>query len=140
MKRCIKNLLLLCASSVAFVFALNGGAAAQTFTVLHAFGSGGDPLLSTNADIHPMAGPILSGNTLYGTTWRGAGMFGGPVLKVNADGSGYGILLDILDWPQSPLTLSATPLYGTIFLGDISGNGSSGSVFSGNVDGSDALS
>jgi uncharacterized repeat protein (TIGR03803 family) len=59
---------------------------AQTFTLLHSF--------STNSydGAAPFAGVILSGNTLYGTTYRGGNMGNGTVVKVNVDGSGFMIL------------------------------------------------
>lgn len=87
-------------------------ATAQTYTVMHSFG--------TNVmGLYPYA-PLVQGpdGTLYGTTIEG-GMFDnmGQVFKVNADGSGYTVLKDFngLDGanPEAGLVLSGSTLYGT---------------------------
>ena len=97
----------------------------------------------------PTAGLILSGNTLYGTTYGGGPEYfrsydeiiagNGPVFKVNTDGTSHTVLKyftsggrDALS-PQAGLTLSGNVLYGTTTWG---GTANYGTVFKMNVDGS----
>src|SRR6266851_4913594 len=54
---------------------------AQTFTTLHSF-TGSDGAV-------PMAGLVLSSNTLYGTTVNGGTSDNGTVFAVNTDGTGF---------------------------------------------------
>ena len=56
--------------------------ARPNFEVLHSF-TGGDN------GRNPYAGLILSGNTLYGTTFYGGNSDAGMLFAVNADGSGF---------------------------------------------------
>jgi uncharacterized repeat protein (TIGR03803 family) len=126
-------LTLLLASSTVM---LAGRAPAQTFTNLHSFAgypSDGD---------YPVAGLLLSGNTLYGTTGNGGSnqnyySQGGTVFRVNTDGSGFTILNSFGDppdgsFPRAGLTLAGNTLYGTCSQGGTNGRGT---VFAVNTDG-----
>ncbi|MGZ4963006.1 MAG: choice-of-anchor tandem repeat GloVer-containing protein [Limisphaerales bacterium] len=68
---------------------------------------------------YPLAGLIVSGNTLYGTTFKGGSDdYGhGTVFAINTDGTGYTILHDFLtregEYPCAGLLLSDQTLYGT---------------------------
>ena len=85
------------------------------FTLLSSFS------FSSSAGCDPIAGPVLSDNTLYGTTSDGANI-GGSVFRVNTDGSGFTVLKSLpassggvgIDgvWPVSPLVVAGTTLYG----------------------------
>jgi len=112
-------------------------AAAQTFTTLHSFNS-------TNDGAYAAAGLIISGNTLYGTTYQGD--TNGTVFAVNADGTGFTTLHNfsatVYDGsantnsdgadPKGGLILSGSTLYGTANGGGTTGNGT---VFAVNTDG-----
>jgi len=128
-----------------------GRVTAQTFTTLHSFTTGADngSGISTNSDgANPYAGLITnsSGNTLYGTAWRG-GQFGkGTVFAVNTDGTGFTSVHSFTagsgSWPNitnsdgtSPrgtLIISGNTLYGTTEEG---GSLAAGTVFSVNTGG-----
>jgi uncharacterized repeat protein (TIGR03803 family) len=112
-------------------------------------GTGFTNLLNFTGDngSHPMAGLILSGNTLYGTTEGGGDNDQGTVFSVNTDGSNHRILhsFTALDngnndgaTPQADLILSGNTIYGTAAGGGRTENGSTsgGAVFSMNADGS----
>ena len=82
---------------------------------------------NTNSDgDEPMAGLILSGNTLYGTAWLGGSSGYGTVFAVNTDGTGFtnlhsfSALLNSTNSdganPQAGLILSGNTLYGTAWL------------------------
>jgi uncharacterized repeat protein (TIGR03803 family) len=81
-----------------------------SFTLLHDFtptstNSSGS---QTNSDgAHP-SGLVLSGNTLYGTTTGSGNSGAGTVFKINTDGTGFAILLDV---GANALTLSGNTLY-----------------------------
>jgi uncharacterized repeat protein (TIGR03803 family) len=106
------------------------------FTLLGSFS------FSSSAGCEPVAGPVLAGNTLYGTTSEGASI-GGSVYGVNTDGSGFTVLKALpassgsvgIDgiWPLSPVVVSGTILYGTADWGGSFGNGT---LFRLNTDGS----
>ena len=83
----------------------------------------------------PLAGLIVSGNTLYGTTSAGGAAGNGTVFKVKTDGTGF-ITLHTFSAlggpngtnadgasPKAPLLLSGNVLYGTTAAGGNSGNG-----------------
>jgi len=121
-------------------------APAQTFTTLHSF-TAVDPTYSTNSDgASPVAGLILSTNTLYGTANDGGSSANGTVFAVNTDGSGFTNLHSFTalsgspfpitnsdgSSPQSGLILSGNTLYATASGGGSSGNGT---VFGLNTDG-----
>jgi uncharacterized repeat protein (TIGR03803 family) len=130
------------ASGAGTIFVINTNGAG--FTNLHSF----EPLaglLSTNGDgAYPVAGLVLSGNTLYGTASFGGDSGAGTVFKMNADGTGFtnlhsfaalsGVLFSNSDGahPQAGLLLSGSALYGTARDGGASGNGT---VFAINSDG-----
>jgi uncharacterized repeat protein (TIGR03803 family) len=75
----------------------------------------------------PVAGLVLSGSTLYGTTkWGGSGGKG-TVFRINADGTGYSVLKNFASTdgvnPLADLVLGGNALYGTTQLGGSSGFG-----------------
>jgi uncharacterized repeat protein (TIGR03803 family) len=96
-------------------------AQAQTHTVLKSFAGGSDGKW-------PEAGLVLSGSTLYGTTYSDGSSGYGTVFKMNTDGTGYTVLKSFTGgdggYPQGSLVLSDSTLYGT-----------AGSVFKVNTDG-----
>lgn len=68
---------------------LSASTPAQTFTTLHNF-TLLHPTHSTNSDgASPVAGLVLSGNTLYGTAIKGGSSANGTVFAVNTDGTGF---------------------------------------------------
>lgn len=98
---------------------------AQTFNVLHSFnGSDGG---------NSYAGLILSGETLYGTTY-------GTVFNVNIDGTGFTTLHGFAGYPTdgtyvaANLILLGNTLYGTASAG---GSFNQGTLFKVNTDGTD---
>jgi uncharacterized repeat protein (TIGR03803 family) len=84
----------------------------------------------------PYGGLLLSGTTLYGTTYEGGPANYGTVFKLNTDGSGFAVLKHFTGQdglhPQAGLVLAAATLYGTTYDGGISGDGT---VFQVNTDG-----
>jgi uncharacterized repeat protein (TIGR03803 family) len=122
------------------------------FTTLHSFSatSANSEGLGTNSDgADPLAGLVLSGNTLYGTALEGGPAGRGTVFAVNTDGAGFttlhgfsaltgtsGALGDGTNsdgaLPNDQLILSGNTLYGTAWTGGSSGNGT---LFSINTDG-----
>jgi uncharacterized repeat protein (TIGR03803 family) len=109
------------------VFAVNTDGTG--FTELYRFTGGSD-------GANPMAGLVLSGNTLYGTTGYGGSSGNGTVFAVNTDGTGFTVLKTFNGsdgaWPLGGLVLSGTTLFGTTWVGGSSFNGT---VFSVNTDG-----
>jgi len=83
----------------------------------------------------PLAGLVLSGNKLYGTTQYGGASGNGTVFAVNTDGTGFANLHSFSGndgaSPQGALILSGSTLYGTAAYG---GNGA-GVIFAINTDG-----
>jgi uncharacterized repeat protein (TIGR03803 family) len=134
------------------VFAINidGTGPRNVYSFTDTVGSGGDVSdRGTNFDgAAPTAGPILSGNTLYGTTPVG-GLYGnGTVFRVNTDGTGFTNLHSFTatsgstnyygtnsdgTTPQCGLILVGNTLYGTAEYGGALGFGA---VFAINTDGS----
>jgi uncharacterized repeat protein (TIGR03803 family) len=116
------------------VFAVNTDGSG--FIDLHSFTTTINNGFPTNYDgTHPVAGLILSGNTLYGTASGGGTNGHGTVFAVNTDGSGFKILYSFSDGdsaPEGSLILSGNTLYGTTS-GDQ--NGGEGTVFAVNTDG-----
>jgi uncharacterized repeat protein (TIGR03803 family) len=92
----------------------------------------------------PVAGLILSGGVLYGTSAQGGSASSGTVFKLNADGTGYALLKQFAfsdgAYPDAPLTLSGGVLYGTTRQGGGGGNAASGNgtVFKVNTDGTES--
>ena len=113
------------------VFAINTNGTG--FTNLHSFTSGSD-------GVHPYAGLILSGNTLYGTASAGGSSGNGTVFAVNTDGTGFTNLHSFTALDTATFTTNsdgADPFVGLILSGNIlygtaAGGGSSGkgTVFS----------
>jgi uncharacterized repeat protein (TIGR03803 family) len=109
------------------------------FTVLHSFtaGSVDDNGNITNSDgANPLAGLILSGNTLYGTA-SGGSSGNGTVFAVNTDGTGFTNLHTFTgNYTEGAnpngLLLSGNTLYGTAKIG---GSGFNGTVFAIDTDG-----
>ena len=131
-------------SGTVFSLGTNGTA----FTVLHTFATNvaAGEFSSTNADgANPIAGLILSGNTLYGTASGGGTNGNGTVFSVNTDGSDFTVLhtfkpriLSLAENadginPEADLLLSGDTLYGTTRNGGTNGYGT---VFSLNTNGS----
>ncbi len=119
------------ASSNGTVFAVGTGG--KGFTVLHSFSayklSSGAAVNSDGGD--PMAGLVLSGNTLYGTTVLGGSAGDGTIFAVNTDGTGFTTLHNFTDGgdgknPLGALVVSNGALYGTASEG---GSGGGGTVF-----------
>jgi uncharacterized repeat protein (TIGR03803 family) len=105
------------------VFAVDTNGA--SFRILHSFTGGSD-------GANPWSGLVLSGNTLFGTSYGGGSSGHGTVFKVNTDGSGF-TTLHSFDYasdgagPIGGLFLTNNTLYGTTDLGGSSG---AGTVFS----------
>jgi uncharacterized repeat protein (TIGR03803 family) len=118
------------------VFAVNTDGTG--FTVLHTFTAvSGYGLSGTNSDgASPVAGLVLSGNTLYGTAYLGGSSGNGTVFAVKTDGTGFTTLYSFTGGsdggnPTAGLILSGNTLYGTAG-GGSSGNGT---VFAVKTDG-----
>ncbi len=117
------------------VFAVNTDSSG--FTNLHTF-TALDPVTSTNLDgAEPEAALIISGRTLYGTTFQGGSYGNGVVFRVNTDGSSFTNLYSFTggndgSFPVAALVLSGNTLYGTTESG---GSNSYGAVFSVNTNG-----
>ena len=112
------------------------------FTTLHSFTKGVyHPVLnpsSTNSDgANPVAGLVLSGSTLYGTTENGGGFGQGVVFKVDTNGTGFTTLHNFFYntdgyYANAGLVLSGNTLYGAALGGGRNGNGT---LFALNTDG-----
>src|SRR5438034_5937025 len=122
MRTRINNLFLLPVLMAGLGLTLSGRVKAQTFTTLHSFTAGAPDFRGgyTNSDgAYPVAGLILSGNTLYGTASGGGGSGAGTVFKVNTDGTGFRTLHSFVGAPSdgaqplAGLILSGNTLYGT---------------------------
>jgi uncharacterized repeat protein (TIGR03803 family) len=99
------------------VFAVNTNG--TRFWVLYSFTGGSDGRF-------PFGTLILSGDTLYGSTWLGGSEEGGTVFAVNTNGTGFATLYNFYyDGPVAALVLSGNTLYGTA--GDNVGGGEGGS-------------
>jgi uncharacterized repeat protein (TIGR03803 family) len=112
------------------------------FTNLHSF-SASDANYVNSDGLGPVAGLILSGNTLYGTAEFGGSAGNGTVFSVHTDGLGFTNLRsfpatnssginDDGAGPFAGLVLSGGTLYGTAEFGGSAGNGT---VFSVHTDG-----
>jgi len=110
------------------------------FTTLHGFSALDTATSRTNSDgANPVAGLILSGNTLYGAAQGGGTNGSGTVFAINTDGSGFTTLYTFgsvgFNWangagtnsdggaPYAGLTLSGNTLYGTAQGGGTNGAG-----------------
>src|SRR5258706_165598 len=123
MKTLAKNLFPLPVLIAAFGLILAGQVRAQIFTNLYSF-------TGTSAGAGPVGGLILSGETLYGTTYYGGSSGNGTVFAVNTDGTGFTNLHSFTYSdganPSAGLALTANMLYGTTEYG---GNMQHGTVF-----------
>jgi uncharacterized repeat protein (TIGR03803 family) len=126
------------------VFAVS--TAGTNFMTLHSFTQTLGPSLVNSDGAYPIAGLVLSSNTLYGTAYNGGTNGGGTVFSVSTTGSdfmtlhgftvhnGPGFTNSDGALPQSGLILSGNTLYGTASEGGTNG---SGTVFALNTDGTD---
>jgi len=129
------------------VFAVNSDGTG--FTNLYSFTATAGSYPGTNSDgANPIARLILSGNTLYGTTFGGGSSGNGAVFAVNTNGTGFTNLYSFTATlsapvysggtnndgarPQAGLILSGSTLYGTAYEGGANG---AGTVFAINIDG-----
>jgi uncharacterized repeat protein (TIGR03803 family) len=105
---------------VALSLALSAGA--QSYSVLKSF---------TGVDgQNPGATLLLSGNTLYGTTYAGGLFNAGAIFKINTNGTGFRVLTNFVSpthsngaSPRADLVLSGSTLYGTTAVGGVYGGG-----------------
>jgi len=114
---------------------LAGQVTAQTFKTLHSFTAGqtNSAGFYTNSDGgSSQAGLIISGNTLYGTTYQGGSSADGAIFAINTDGTGFTNLHNFAGYPGdgayplAGLVSSSNTLYGTTY-GD--GSQSVGTAF-----------
>jgi uncharacterized repeat protein (TIGR03803 family) len=101
------------------IFAINTDGSA--FINLHFFSTN-----DASGGSGPMAGLVLSGNTLYGTTTSGGSSTKGTVFALNTDGTGFKLLYNFSggsdgSYPMAGLAVSSNTLYGTTIGGP--GNG-----------------
>ena len=119
------------ASDSGTVFKLNTNG--TSFVTLHSF-SALDQSSQTNSDgAYPLGGLTLSGNTLYGTTYRGGTTGTGTVFKINTDGSAFTVLHNNDGGSRAGLVLVDNALYGTTESGGSLGGGT---IFKLGADGS----
>ncbi|HVU08361.1 MAG TPA: choice-of-anchor tandem repeat GloVer-containing protein [Verrucomicrobiae bacterium] len=112
------------------------------FTVLHSFAPINFYTLTNSDGISPYAGLILSGDTLYGTAFRGGSANSGTVFAVKTNGLDFTNLYNFTGGsdgfgPAGDLVLFSNALFGTSSgngEGEVGGNGT---VFVLNTDGSD---
>jgi uncharacterized repeat protein (TIGR03803 family) len=142
----VKNLLLVAALMAGLSLIPAGRVTAQTFKNLYSFTTAvpnSSYTIYSNSDgAYPLAGLVLSGNTLYGTTSGGGANGSGTVFAVNTDGTGFTNLYSFTALinstngdgadPQAGLLLSGDTLLGTTSRG---GSGGNGTVFAVNNDG-----
>ncbi len=147
-----KNEFLLPALIAAFSLISADQVTAQTFATLHTFApaipafTNTDGVFYNNSDgAAPDADLLLSGNTLFWTTYDGGNSNSGTVFKINTDGTGFTTLHRFTqrtgpDYtnsdgskPAAVLVLSGDTLYGAAGKGGSSGKGA---IFAVNTDGS----
>ncbi len=116
-----------------FAISTNG----TRFTNLYSFSG---LYFGTNSDgALPLAGLILSGNTLYGTASYGGSLGNGTVFSIKTDGTGFTNFYNFTGGftqgaiPQAGLVLSGNTLYGTTSQGGTGGG--TGTAFAVNTDG-----
>jgi uncharacterized repeat protein (TIGR03803 family) len=141
MKARLKNLLLLPVLIAGLGLIPTGRVMAQTFTTLHNF------IYNTDGDA-PDCALILSGNTLYGTTYYGGTNGNGTIFSISTNGTGFRNLYSFSAtsgpnstnsdgaFPEGGLILSGNTLYGTAESG---GTNSNGTVFAINTNGTGFL-
>jgi len=123
---------------------LGGTFNAGTVFRLGTDGSGFTNLHEFNGDdgSQPVASLLLSGNTLYGTTWQSTNG-GGTVFAIDTDGTAFKVLHTFAGgdegaWPVAGLISLGSTLYGTTYGVTLlkGGNGAqNGTVFKLNMDG-----
>jgi uncharacterized repeat protein (TIGR03803 family) len=119
-------------SDAGTVFTINTNG--SNYAIVHSFTGGGN-------GANPEAGLVLSGNTLYGTTFLGGATGNGSIFRVNTDGGDFTNIYSLRGGtnganPEAGLVLSGNTLYGTTF-GPYFDQSSSfyGTVFSVNTSG-----
>jgi uncharacterized repeat protein (TIGR03803 family) len=118
------------------VFALNTDGTG--FRAVHQFPNWQWPSYTNPEGVHPAAGLILSGNTLYGAALAGGSSANGTLFAVRTDGTGFTVLHTFTASsndssgvytnrdganPEGALILSDNTLYGTAAFGGSSGSG-----------------
>ncbi|HZM04147.1 MAG TPA: choice-of-anchor tandem repeat GloVer-containing protein, partial [Candidatus Saccharimonadales bacterium] len=108
------------------VYSLNLNTKPPAFKTIYSFTNGAD-------GYQPLAGLVLSGNKLYGSTSQGAQLYG-AIFSVNTDGTGFNVLYTFTGGtdggnPASTMLLSGNTLYGTASRGSVV----AGTVFSLNL-------
>jgi uncharacterized repeat protein (TIGR03803 family) len=99
----------------------------SNFTLLHSFGG------SPNDGRDPLGELLLSGSTLFGTTYHGGSADDGTLFSIGIDGGNYDVMHSFLGGPNdganpaSDLTLIGSTFYGTTVFG---GSSNDGTVFS----------
>lgn len=115
-------------SNIGTVFKINTDGSA--YAILKSF-------TGTNNGDSPCGSLVLSGSTLYGTTFYGGSSDNGTVFSLNTNGTGFTVLKSFAGsdgaLPFAGLTLSGSTLYGTTSEG---GNANVGTVFKLKTDGS----
>jgi uncharacterized repeat protein (TIGR03803 family) len=117
-----------------WIYTFNGG-----YSILYNF-------FGTNGS-DPWGTPIISGNTLFGTTPSGGAFGSGNIFRIDLDGNNYTNLYSFspnnlantdgaLPYDYTGLAISGNKLYGTATSGGGAGNGHQGTVFQLNTDGS----
>lgn len=119
------------------VFKINTDGTGYTNMYSFAAGSGSFPNVTNSGGANPSDGLILSGNTLYGTTYDGGSNSYGTVFSVNNDGTGFTNIYTFKGgndgaYPIASLILSQSILYGTAYSGGSAGDGT---VFALNTNG-----
>jgi uncharacterized repeat protein (TIGR03803 family) len=108
------------------------------FTNLYYFSAGTNAFGANSDGASPIAGLILSGNTLYGTAEFGGASGKGTVFRINTDGSAFTNLHSFVysdgQNPYGGLLLLGDTLYGTTTFGGVV-FANSGTVFAVNTDG-----
>jgi uncharacterized repeat protein (TIGR03803 family) len=132
MKTSLKNPCILPVLIAGLSLILAGRVTAQSFTTLHYFTG------PTSDGDNPLAGLIISGNTLYGAADSGGSWNNGTVFALNTNGTAFTNLYSFTGGndgqnPDGTLVLSGNTLYGTA-----SGGGaySQGTVFAVSTNGS----
>ncbi len=117
-----------------WIYTFNGG-----YSILYNF-------IGTNGS-DPWGTPIISGNTLFGTTPSGGAFGSGNIFRIDVDGLNYTNLYNFSPnnlantdgaqpYEYTGLVISGNKLYGTATSGGGAGNGHQGTVFQLNTDGS----
>jgi uncharacterized repeat protein (TIGR03803 family) len=99
----------------------------HNFTEVQLFVAGGERMATNSDGVFPNGSLVLSGNTLYGTTFDAGSSGFGTLFAVNTDGTGFRVLHTFSRGdsygPSGCLVLSGSTLYGTTQYGGSSGNG-----------------